>query len=51
MESKWWAIAVAVWIGSLCAGMAVDAYGKNQCKISYAQSDRSAEDIATICGK
>lgn len=49
MESKWWAIAVAVWIGSLCAGMAYSEHANGQCKIAAIAQGMPADDIIKLC--
>ena len=49
MEIKWFMIGVAVLYGAMFAGMSYEAHAKSECKQSYAQTTRSAEEIAKIC--
>ena len=51
MEMKWIAICVIGFVTAMFAPMMVEKYAVGQCKISFAQSDKSAEDIVKICGK
>lgn len=49
MELKWFVTAWAAIMIAVALQAAVEKYQVNQCRISYAQSGRSAEDIAKIC--
>lgn len=49
METKWLAIMM---IGIMVAGFgsaAVESYSSNQCKLAYAQSEKTAEEILKVC--
>lgn len=49
MEMKWLAIMI---IGVMTAGMtavSIESYTKSQCKLAYAQSFKTAEEINKIC--
>jgi hypothetical protein len=48
-DVKWYLIAVICVFGGMFAGMAYEAYVKEQCRIAYAQSSRSATEITAIC--
>jgi hypothetical protein len=49
MESKWWAITVAVWISSIFGGMAYSEYSNNQCKVAAIAQGMSVDDIIKLC--
>jgi len=49
MEFKWAMIAMAVLFGSMFAGIGVEKYQVNQCRIASVQAGKSADDIAKIC--
>lgn len=49
MEEKWMWIAVAVGFIMLGVHGVMDSYQKNQCRISYAASTKSPEEIAQLC--
>jgi len=49
MEFKWAMIAMTVLFGSMFAGMGVEKYQQNQCRIASVQAGKSADDIAKIC--
>jgi hypothetical protein len=51
MEMKWFAIMVAVMFSAMFAGLAFEKYTENQCKIAFAGSNHTAEEIAKVCGK
>ena len=51
METKWIAICVIGLAAAMFTPLAVTEYTKAQCKVSFAQSDKTAEDIVKICGK
>jgi hypothetical protein len=53
MEFKWLMICVAVSIVGISAGASVSEWARHQsaseCRISYANSDRTADEIREIC--
>lgn len=51
MEMKWLAILVIGVFSGLFTAIAVDKYSENQCKIAYAASNKTAEDIVKLCGR
>jgi hypothetical protein len=51
METKWIAICVIGFATAMFSPLVVTEYTKGQCKVSFAQSDKTAEDIVKICGK
>ena len=51
MEIKWAMIAFSVIFVSLFIGLGISEYQKTQCKLGYAWSGKTAEDIVKICGK
>lgn len=51
MESKWLSICICVVALGMFAPLMIDSYTRNQCKLGYAQSDKTAEEIIKICGK
>ena len=44
----WYAVLMAAILIPMYASLAYSDYTKNQCKISFAQSNRTADDIANI---
>ena len=51
METKWIAICMIGVVAAMFAPLAIENYTTSQCKLGYAQSDKTAEDIIKICGK
>ena len=51
METKWIAICVIGFSAAMFTPLAVMEYSKAQCKVSFSQSDKSADEIVKICGK
>lgn len=51
MEAKWLMISWAAIVIGFCAAEAYEAKTKADCRISFAQSNKTAEEIKTICGK
>lgn len=51
MEFKWAMIAIAVACIGMFIGIGISEHQKAQCKLGYAWSGKSAEDIVKICGK
>jgi len=51
MEVKWYMIAVSVMMVASFGALAYSSHEKSQCRIAYAKSNRSVEDIAKICDK
>lgn len=49
MEMKWAMIAICVLFGSMFAGLGIEKYQQNQCRIASVQAGKSADDIAKIC--
>lgn len=49
MEEKWLWIAVAVGFFMLGVHSVFDSYQKNQCRISYLESNRDIKEIAELC--
>lgn len=49
MEGKWIAICIVGTVAALFAPLGVMEYSKNQCKIAYVQSGKTADEIAKIC--
>jgi len=51
MEAKWFAISIAVVFAAMFASIGVEEYQKGQCKLAYAWSGKSADEIIKICSK
>ena len=51
MEMKWLMIAWAVIMAAMFAGMSYEAKTKADCRISFAQSNKTVEEIVKLCGK
>ena len=51
MEMKWLMIAWAVIMGTLFAGMAYEAKVRTECRIAFAQSNKTVDEIVKLCGK
>ena len=49
MEVKWIMIGSAIMFGTLFAGMGVEKYQVNQCRIASVQAGKSADEINKIC--
>lgn len=49
METKWLAIMMIGIMSAGFGGMAVESYASNQCKLAYAQSDKTADEILKVC--
>lgn len=49
MEIKWAMIAMAVIFGGMFAGLSVEKYQVNQCRIASVQAGKSADEIVKIC--
>lgn len=50
-ELKWYFLAVSVIFGGAMLAAVVSDYSKNQCKIEYAKTTRTVEEIAQVCGR
>jgi hypothetical protein len=54
MEFKWLMICFAVSIVGISAGASVSEWSRHQsdaeCRINYANTDRTADEIEQICG-
>ena len=48
METAYY-VMIGVIMLAMYAGMAYDGYSKRQCVVSYAQSNKTVEDIAKLC--
>ena len=51
MEMKWLMIAWAVIMVAMFGGMSYEAKTKADCRIAFAQSNKTVEEIVTLCGK
>lgn len=51
MEVKWIAICVIAFAAAMMAPVTISEYTRSQCKVSYSQSDKTADEIIKICGK
>jgi hypothetical protein len=51
MEIKWWAPAWAVIMAAMFAGMGYEAKTKSDCRIAFAQSNKTVDEIVKLCGK
>ncbi len=51
METKWIAICVIGFAVAMFTPLTVTEYSRAQFKVSFAQSDNTAEKIVKICGK
>jgi hypothetical protein len=49
MDSKWLAICVVGVVIGMFAPLGIMEYSKNQCKIAYVQSGKTADEITKIC--
>lgn len=46
---KWTTICIIGVTVAMFAPLAIDEYSKNQCKIAYAQSSKTVQEIAEVC--
>lgn len=51
MEAKWLSIMMVGVMSAFMGAVAVDEYSQGQCKLAYAQSTKTADEINKICGK
>lgn len=51
MEANWLAIMISILFMGAFTALSVETYYRNQCKIAYAQSGKSADEIVKICQK
>lgn len=51
MEMKWYAIVMIALFVSMGINEGVKEYQQGQCKIAYAATNHSADEIAKVCGK
>ena len=51
MDLKWLMIAWAVIMTGMFAGMSYEAKTIADCRVAFAQSNKTAEEIKSICGK
>lgn len=49
MEMKWIAICVIGFVTAMFTPVVVDKYNQGQCKMSFATSDKTADEIIKIC--
>jgi hypothetical protein len=49
LEYKWYFIMVAIVMSAIMAGAGVDSWQKNSCKMEYAKSNRTVQEIREIC--
>jgi hypothetical protein len=50
-EAKWGVITIMILFGVPMAGLALDDFHKNQCKIVAIQAGMQAEEIIKVCNK
>lgn len=46
---KWLSICIIGVVVGMFAPLAVSEYTKSQCRVAYAQSNRTAQEIAEVC--
>lgn len=51
MEMKWLMVAWAVIMTGMFAGMSYEAKVKADCRVSFAQSNKTVDEIVKLCGK
>jgi len=51
MEMKWLMIAWATIMVAMFASMSFEAHNSSQCRQAFAQSNKTVEEIKSICGK
>jgi hypothetical protein len=51
MEMKWLMIAWAVIMTGGLAGMSYEAKTKSDCRVAFAQSNKTVDEIVKLCGK
>jgi hypothetical protein len=51
METKWLAIMMIGIMAVSMGALAVEKYTQGQCKLAYAQSTKTADEILKLCGK
>ena len=51
MEMKWFAILVVGVFSTMFTTIAFEKYSAGQCKIAYAGTNKSADEILKLCGK
>jgi len=49
MELKWFFIFAAVMYAAMFGGMAIDGWGKSNCRMDMGRAGRSVADIEQIC--
>jgi len=47
--SKWYWIAVGLFLAIMAGGMVLSEYQKSECKMDLAKAGRSVEEIQQIC--
>lgn len=48
-DVKWIMIGFALIVSAMFGGAALITYNQSQCRIAYAQSDKTAEEISKVC--
>lgn len=51
MEMKWLMIAWAFIMAAMFAGMSYEAKTKTDCRVAFAQSNKTVDEIVKLCGK
>lgn len=51
MEIKWLMVAWAVIMTGMFAGMSYEAKTRADCRVAFAQSNKTADEIVKLCGK
>ena len=46
---KWTTICIIGFVVAMVAPLAISEHSKNQCKIAYAQSSKTVQEIAEVC--
>lgn len=49
MESKWFAIVIAVWVIVMFGGLAYSEHVNSQCKIAAIERGMATDDIIKLC--
>ena len=51
MEMKWLMVAWAVIMTGMFAGLGYEAHTKVECRMAFAQSNKTVDEIVKLCGK
>ena len=49
MEMKWAAVALVGIFGSMFAGLGIETYNRQQCRIAAIEAKMPVDDIAKVC--